>query len=209
MINLVLIIFAITLLYLSIAERFSRFVTLIAGQGFLLFVLTLLKLGETDIPSLIFVIAETLIFKAIILPIVLRKIIRQTKISRVHDDAMPAFYTLVLVLLGMAISLLLAFSLTNNRIQPMFLTVAIFTLYTGMILIIGHKRIFSHMIGFLVLENAVFLFSLAIGGEMPMLINIGILLDIFASVLILGLFLTKIGQRMNEIKTEGLTRLKD
>lgn len=209
MINLVLIIFAITLLYLSIAERFSRFATLIAVQGFLLFVLTLLKLGETDIPSLIFVIAETLLFKAIILPIVLRKIIRQTKISRVHDDAMPAFYTLILVLLGMAISLLLAFSLTNNRIQPVFLTVAIFTLYTGMILIIGHKRIFSHMIGFLVLENAVFLFSLAIGGEMPMLINIGILLDIFASVLILGLFLTKIGQRMNEIKTEGLTRLKD
>ena len=58
--------------------------------------------------------------------------------------------------------------------------------------------------GFLVIENATFLLSLSIGSEMPALINIGILLDIFVSVLILGIF----AMRM-KIHADDLTLLKD
>jgi hydrogenase-4 component E len=85
-----------------------------------------------------------------------------------------------------------------------YFIVAFFAVYTGMFMIISHKKIFSHLVGFLVIENAVLLLSLAIGSEMPMLINIGILLDIFVSVLILGIFVMKLKQTANE-----LTRLKD
>jgi hydrogenase-4 component E len=84
------------------------------------------------------------------------------------------------------------------------MAIALFTLFTGLLLIVIHKLIISHLIGFLVVENAVFLFSLAIGNKMPMMINVGILLDIFVGVLILGFFGLRLKPHTNE-----LTMLKD
>ncbi|MEG0602811.1 MAG: hypothetical protein RR499_07175, partial [Mucinivorans sp.] len=64
-------------------------------------------------------------------------------------------------------------------------------------------------VGFLIIENSVFLFSLAVGAEMPMLINVGILLDILMGVLMLGLFVTKVSERMHSLQSDTLSRLKD
>ncbi|NJK97269.1 MAG: hypothetical protein HC905_22290 [Bacteroidales bacterium] len=63
--------------------------------------------------------------------------------------------------------------------------------------------------GFLVIENGVFILSLAVGNEMPMLVNIGILLDIFVSVLLLGIFANKIGDVLKEQDVAQLKNLKD
>jgi len=79
----------------------------------------------------------------------------------------------------------------------------------GLILITTHKRIFSHLIGFLVIENGVFLFSLAVGVEMPMLVNIAMMLDILMSVLMLGVFFSKLGERIRNLTSDELTSLKD
>ena len=86
----------------------------------------------------------------------------------------------------------------------LFFIVSFFAVYTGLFLIISHRKIFSHLVGFLVIENAVLLLSLAVGSEIPMLINIGILLDIFVSVLILGIFVMRLRQHIDD-----LTILKD
>ena len=71
------------------------------------------------------------------------------------------------------------------------------------------RRIFSHMVGFLVIENGVFLFSTAIGVEMPLLINFAILLDILISVLMLGIFFTKIDGKLHADDADSLTNVKD
>ena len=85
-----------------------------------------------------------------------------------------------------------------------YFIVSLFAVYTGLFIIISHKKIFAHLIGFLVIENAVLLLSLAIGSQIPMLINMGILLDIFVSVLILGIFVMRLKEHANE-----LTMLRD
>lgn len=88
-------------------------------------------------------------------------------------------------------SIVVTYYLADTQIDRVFFGVALYALLSGMLLIVNHKRIFSHLVGFLVIENGVFLFSLAIGVEMPYLINIAILLDILMSVLMLGLFAGK------------------
>jgi hydrogenase-4 component E len=82
-------------------------------------------------------------------------------------------------------------------------------LFTGLYFIISRKKIITHVMGFLIIENGVFVLSLAVGTEMPMLVNIGILLDIFASVLILGVFVNKIGDILKEQDVDQLRNLKD
>ena len=63
--------------------------------------------------------------------------------------------------------------------------------------------------GYLVIENGVFILSLAVGNEMPMLVNLGIMLDIFASVFILGVFFNKIGDVLKDPDVNQLRHLKD
>jgi hydrogenase-4 component E len=63
--------------------------------------------------------------------------------------------------------------------------------------------------GYLIIENGVFVLSLAVGNEMPMLVNLGIMLDVFGSVLILGIFLIKIGDVFKDVDVDQLSNLKD
>ena len=71
------------------------------------------------------------------------------------------------------------------------------------------SRLFSHLIGFLAIENGVFLFSMAIGVEMPWVINIAILLDILMSVLMMGIFFKRIDDRIHVDDADALSNVKD
>lgn len=204
-----MIAYVVTLVYLAITERFRHYALLIGLQGWLLLGIALLSLHAVDWTELAFVVAETLVFKAVVVPALLTGIIRRTGINRVHARSVAVFNQLVLSLLALLCSLVLTYYLADPDVDRVFFGVALYALLSGMLLIISHKRIFSHLVGFLVIENGVFLFSMAIGVEMPFLINIAILLDILMSVLMLGLFIGKIGSRLHDLSAERLTELKD
>ncbi|HQP03315.1 MAG TPA: hypothetical protein PLP11_01810 [Bacteroidales bacterium] len=209
MLNFLIVIFAVTLIYISVAERFRAYAKLIAAQGILLMGIALLELKEVNTANLVFIVAETLIFKTIVVPYLLFKIIGRTGIYKVHAKALPGFYSLILSLLALVLSIIMANALVNQYIDGVYLTIALFTLFTGVLLIVTHKLLLSHMIGFLVIENAVFMFSMALGNEMAMLINIGILLDIFVSVLIISILINQIGSKLNKMEAESLNTLKN
>jgi hydrogenase-4 component E len=204
MVDLLIVLFAITVIYFASAERLSTYISLIALQGLLLFGIALFGLREISMGNLIFVAAETLIFKTILMPVLLSRIVRNSGVTKVHRRAMPAFYILILSIFGLLISVILANALVNSMVNTYFMMAALFALFTGLLLVVTHRLIVSHLIGFMIIENAVFIFSLAVGNEMPMLINIGILLDIFAGVLILGFFGLRLKAHANE-----LTLLRD
>ncbi len=204
MVNYLIVLFAITLVYFAAAERLTIYSRLVGAQGLLLCGIAFFELKEVNTANLIFIVAESLIFKAILIPALLVRIIRRSGVTKVHSLAMPGFYLLILSIFALLISVILAYVLINPYINTIYMVIALFALFTGLLLIVTHRLIISHLIGFLIIENAVFIFSLAVGNEMPMLINIGILLDIFVGVLILGFF----GMRL-KAHTNELTMLKD
>jgi hydrogenase-4 component E len=204
MVNYLIVFFAVTLMYFSSADRLTTYIKLIGIQGLLLCGIAIFELKEVNTANLLFIVSETLIFKTIVLPYLLIRIIHRSGVTKVHRLAMPGFYLLIFSIFGLLISVILAKILINPFINTIYTAIALFTLLTGMLLIVTHKLIISHLIGFLIIENAVFMFSLAIGNEMPMMINVGILLDIFVGVLILGFFGLRLKPHTNE-----LTMLKD
>jgi hydrogenase-4 component E len=204
MVNYLIVLFAVTLIYFSSAERLIIYIRLIGLQGLLLCGIALFELNEVNTANLIFIVSETLVFKAILIPYLLNRIIIRSGISKVHLQAMPGFYLLIFSIFALLISVILANSLINPFINTIYMVIALFSLFTGLLLIVTHRLIISHLIGFLIIENSVFLFSLAVGNKMPMLINVGILLDIFVGVLILGFFGLRLKSHTNE-----LTMLKD
>ena len=79
----------------------------------------------------------------------------------------------------------------NADQQVKYFTAAISSIMVGLFIAINNRDLVTHLISYLVIENGIFLLSLALGGEMPMFVNSAILLDIFTSVLIMGMFFNK------------------
>lgn len=204
MVNYLIVLFSVTLIYFASAERLIIYIRLLALQGLLLCGIAVFELTEINTVNLLFIVAETLLIKSLLVPYLLSRITKRSGVTKVHRQAMPGFYQLIMSITGLIISVIIANSIPNPFINNIFMAVALFSLFTGLLLIVTHKLIISHLTGFLIVENAVFLFSLAVGNKMPMLINVGILLDIFVGVLILGFFGLRLKPRTNE-----LTILKD
>ncbi|MBQ2784358.1 MAG: hypothetical protein IJE99_05110 [Alistipes sp.] len=203
-----IILYVLTLIYLSIADRFSNHTTIIAIQGLLLFGIAMARLHEYHPVELSFIIVETLVFKAIVIPAILLRVIKKTKINRIHSSS-TQFGALVMSILALIASCTITYYMADNRTDMIFFGVALYALLSGLILIVLRKRIFAHLVGFLVIENGVFLFSMAIGVELPMLINLAIMLDILISILILGMFLRRMDDDMHTDESDALTSIKD
>ena len=208
MILSLIILYVLTLIYLSIADRFRNQTTILALQGLLLFGIAMARLHEFHPVEMSFIIAETLIFKAIIIPAILMRVIRLTKINRIHSSS-SQFGALVMSIIALIASCTITYYMADNRTDMIFFGVALYALLSGLILIVMRKRIFAHLVGFLVIENGVFLFSMAIGVELPMLINLAIMLDILISILILGMFLRRMDDEIHTDETDALTSIKD
>jgi hydrogenase-4 component E len=210
MLLLFLIMYAVSLLYVAVTERFRHYAWLVGAQGWLLLGIALMQLGPGEgWGAKIFVMAETLLCKGILVPYLLFRIIRNTKINRVSRRSMSAFVSILVSVAVLVVSLSITRWVDDSQINTLFFGVSLFGLLTGLVLITTRQRIFSHLVGFLIIENAVFLFSLAVGTEFPMLVNVGILLDILMGVLLLGLFLSKIGDRLPNLDHEKLSSIKD
>ena len=204
-----IILYVVTLVYLAITERFRNFASLIGLQGWLLFAVALVRLHAINPAELAFICLETLLFKGILVPGLLFAVIRRTKINRVSRSGSTQSGSLLLSLVALAVSASVTYYIADTTIDLVFFGVAFYSLLSGLILIVMRRRIFSHMVGFLVIENGVFLFSTAIGVEMPLLINFAILLDILISVLMLGIFFTKIDGKLHADDADSLTNVKD
>ncbi len=203
------ILYVVLLVYLSITERFRNFASIMMLQGWLLFAIALLRLHTIAPAELGFIALETLIFKAIVVPAILFRIIRKTKINRVRTSGTSQFHALLLSLAALVVSASVTYYIADSTVDLVFFGVALYALLSGLILIVLRQRLFSHLVGFLVIENGVFLFSTAIGVEMPFLIGIAILLDILMSVLMLGVFFTKIDGKIHADDADALTHVKD
>ncbi len=208
MISLLIISFGITLIYLSIAERMRTYNTLIAVQGALLFAITYVELKDIDVWHLILILLETLIIKVIVLPYFINRLLIRKRGGGSIAMVVPGFVSLTVVSIIIFLSFLLSYLLHDNQIQVKYFTGAIAAIFTGLYLIIVHKQVFTHMMGYLTIENGIFLLSLAIGNEMPLIVNLAVLLDVFSSVLILGFFINRL-EAFSSLDVDQLKDLKD
>lgn len=208
MILSLIILYTLTLIYLSIADRFRNHASILAIQGLLLFGIAIARMHEFHPVEMSFIIVETFVFKAIVIPAILLHVIHKTKINRIHSSS-SQFGALAMSIVALVASCTITYYMADSRTDMIFFGVALYALLSGLILIVMRKRIFAHLVGFLVIENGVFLFSMAIGVELPMLINLAIMLDILISILILGMFLRRLDNDIHTDETDALTSIKD
>jgi hydrogenase-4 component E len=208
MIFFFIIIFAISLIYLAITDRVARFLTLLIVQGILLAGIAYWHLKNIDALHLSFILLETVIVKSIGIPLFLNYLRKRNKLNRLNESKVPTFVSILIISAALVFGFVLSNYLQDSHIETIFFAVAISSVIVGIYFIISHRNVFTHLIGYLVIQNGIFMMSLSVGAEMPMLINNAILLDLFISVLVLGIFINRVGDTFQNLTVDGLSQLK-
>jgi len=206
---LFIILYAITLIYFALSERVKKFVWLLSIQGFMLFGVVFFSLHKIELFDFIFILVETILVKSLIVPLFLNKVRKHNHLKREHEPSVPVFYSIIVVVITLILSFIISNHLNSNQIHTKYFTVAFASIMFGIYFIIIHKNIFSHVVGYLIIENGIFLLSLAVGSVMPMMVNLAILLDVLMGVLVLGVFINHIGDTFKSIEIDQLSKLKD
>ncbi|HQI70274.1 MAG TPA: hypothetical protein PLT47_05955 [Bacteroidales bacterium] len=209
MATLLIIIFIITLFYAAISVRMFTLINLLIVQGLLLFGVAFIELQELNVVNLIIILVETLVFKAILDPYFLKRTIRQNNIKREVEPFISGVNSLLIVSVLIVLSFILTFSLQQDFYNVIYFTVAFSAILTGLFLMVSRKKILTHVIGYVILENGIVLLAFSVGNNMPMIVNAGILLDILVSVLLFGFFMSRIRYISKEFEISSLSKLKD
>lgn len=209
MTHVLLVIFLMTLLYIGIANRLFTYLNILMIQGVILFGVAYVQLHDMSLGNLMFILLETIIVKTLFIPLFLKNIMKKNGIKREAEPFVPNFLSLIIITMLISGTFLGAGVINMGDLDIVFFVSAVSTVFVGLFIIISRKKLVTHVMGYLIIENGIFILSLAVGNEMPALVNIGILLDVFVSILVLGIFINKIGDVFKETDVEQLSRLRD
>ena len=211
MVNGFIILFGLTMLYLSTTSRLIAHIKILMLQGILLFLICATDFVHHPWYTIAFLTIETLVVKAILIPMFLSKVVKKTHSNRDTDANIAHFYCLlissVILFGGFMLSIFKIPSL--SMINPICFGIALSTIIISLWLITIKHKILSNVIEFITMENGIFLLSLSVAKEMPMLVNIGVLLDVFIAIYILGLFVSQINKELGDMEVAHLSDLKD
>ena len=211
--ELLVIIFLGTLVYFSLLVNVKNFINLIAIQGILLFAIAVMELHDLNLAHFLLIVSETLIVKAIVVPMVLYRVSRQNNIFNLKNNKThrksKGFNMVIISSLIIAMCYMFSYDLESDHLSIKYFTGAMSAVIIGIIIITVNRNIMIHFISFLVIENGVFLLALAVGQDMPMMVSTAILLDVFTGVLVIGLFINRIGSNFDHLETDQLSKLKD
>jgi hydrogenase-4 component E len=190
----------------------SRLVTLVriaALQGVLIGALAL-YVGGADAASILTATAS-LLLKGIVFPFMLMRAMREASINREVEPYIGLTLSIVIGLALLALSLWLGskLQLPVPVAATLIVPVALFTILAGLFLIVGRLKALTQIVGYLVLENGIYTFGLAISHQSPWIVELGILLDVFVAVFIMGVITYQINREFDHIDTNQLTDLKD
>ncbi len=194
------------------SSRLRGAIRTVALQGALLSLVPVVL--ATDAHQTVHVVAlvvGALVLKAIVIPGLMLWAMREATIKR-EIEPIVGF---VPSMLAGAAGIVLAFVLAGGLPLPvpekhaLLVPTALSTAWTGLLLGMARRKAVAQVLGFLVLENGVFLFGTLLADFMPAMVEAGVLLDLFAAVFVMGIVMSHINRELSSLDTGRLSRLRD
>jgi len=199
-------------LFVLASSRLGAAIRAVALQGALLALLALLLASPAhDLTHVLLVAGGALAIKAVFIPWLMFRAIREAAIRREVEPLIG--YVPSLLLGGAGVALAFAFSrglpLPAAEMHSFLVPTALATVWTGLLLVVSRKKAVTQVLGFLVLENGVFVFGLLLTDFMPVMVEAGVLLDLLAAVFVMGIVMFHINREFSSLDTDALASLKD
>jgi len=93
--------------------------------------------------------------------------------------------------------------------SALLVPVALSSILIGLFLIVSRKKAVNQVLGFLVLENGIFTFGVGLVRELSLLVELGVLLDVFVAVFVMGIMIFHISREFDHLDTDQLSTLKE
>jgi hydrogenase-4 component E len=161
-------------------------------------------------PRLVTLAVSGIVIKGFLFPFLLRRAIREAGIQREIRPFVGYSLSVLCGILMLALALWLGSKLSPGGLVNATVAVpaSFMTMFTGLFLIIARKKALTQCIGYIVFENGIYAFGVAAAGEIPMLVELGLLLDAFVAVFVMGIAIHKISQEFDHIDATELDSLK-
>jgi hydrogenase-4 component E len=189
-------------------SRLSACIRAIALQGFLLGSLPLLVEGAWSMHAAALGLG-TIAVKAILLPSFLRWAIREASVRREVEPLVGYMASLLLGALALGVAFAIASRLPQIGDTALLVPVALMTLIIGLVVLITRAKAVSQVVGYLMLENGIYLFGLTQTRRVPFLLEAGVLLDVFVAVFVMGIVVFHINREFDSISATNLAELRE
>jgi hydrogenase-4 component E len=183
-----------TMILIVAAGQIYRAIYAVAVQSFLIAVaggVLAMATGDVDL----WVIAGiTLSVKAIVLPWVLHGVVRRMNVRREIEPVIPEAATLALAVVVIVMSFHLSASLgpVRQAITGNALPVGIALTLTGVLVMATRKTALTQMVGLFASENGIFFTAMAVTQGMPLIIEIGVILDVILAALVMAIMVLRV-----------------
>ena len=149
--------------------------------------------------------------KAVCLPMVMFKALRSVGIRRELEPMIGYRKSLFVGLFAVGFSLWISVKLPMppGVDDPLGLSVALLSMMAGMFLVVSRKKAISQAVGYLVMENGIYFMGPAMAVHHPLVVEAGVLLDLFVGVFVMGVIILHIRREFNHIDVDRLSELKD
>ncbi len=192
-------------------RRIVGLVTLFQLQGLALAVSTALVAYATELHHLYLSAAMTVALKVIVLPWIMYRLIRRLDVGR---DVEPMINVPTTMLIGIALvifafNLALPISEMAGTVTRATLGIAMASLLLAFLMMITRSKAIPQVIGFLSMENSLFFAATSATYGMPLVVELGVALDVLVGVIVLGIFFFQIRETFDSLDLKHMERLKE
>jgi hydrogenase-4 component E len=192
-------------------RRVLTLINLFAAQGFALACSTAIVAFATHQPHLYWSVGLTLVLKVMVLPWLLHRLIVRLDVKWDVEGLIniPTTMLLGIVLVVFAFNLALPISQLANTVTRATLGIAMASVMLAFLMMITRRKAIPQVIGFLAMENGLFFAATSATYGMPMVVELGIGLDVLVAMLILGVFFFQIREQFDSLDLQHLEKLKE
>ena len=197
-------------LFLLGTSRIQAVINASAAQGVILGILTLC-VHEGFSPWIVLITIITILLKGVLIPGMLLRAIRDAAIRREIEPFIGFLPCLLLGALGTGASLIFArtLPLAKEHVGSLLVPAAMATVWTGFLVLTTRRKAINQVVGYLVLENGIYIMGLTLLHAMPFMVEMGVLLDLFVGIFVMGIILNHIRREFSSLDTAHLSALKE
>jgi hydrogenase-4 component E len=192
-------------------RRIYTLINLFAVQGAALFLSTAIVAHATGQIHLWFSAGLTLVLKVILLPWILHVLVRRLDVKWDVERLInvPTTMLIGIILVVFSFNLAAPISQMASTVTKGTLGIAMACVMLSFLMMLTRRKAVPQVVGFLSMENGLFFAGTSATYGMPMIVELGIALDVLVGVLILGVFFFQIREQFDSLDLQHLERLKE
>jgi hydrogenase-4 component E len=192
------------------SSRIRSIIYTVAAQGLLLGVLPLLVHGSFGAREAL-VSVGAIALKSVVIPRMLMRAMADLPIRREIEPLVGYRTSLLLgaAATGASMALAARLPLEVAHPPPLLVPASFATILTGFIVLTTRVKAITQVLGYLMLENGIFIFGVLLLEAMPFLVEVGVLLDLFVAIFVMGIIINHISREFASVSTERLAELRE